>query len=85
VKTAAGQMNEERGLIPENIWSGSIPLFLLRPKLGDVRDTRSSNQQRCQKGRGLRARLPCARGLETRLPAAAKRGVRACGAATIAE
>lgn len=85
IKTAAGQMNEERGLIPENTWSRSIPLFLLRPKLACGRDTRSSNQQRWQKGHGLRASLPCASGLEIRLPAAAEGGVRACDAATTAE
>lgn len=84
-KTAVGQMNEEKGLIPENTWSGSMPLFLLSLKLSYVRDTSSSNQQRCQKGRGLRASLPYARGLETRLSAAAKGGVRACDEAMIDE
>lgn len=78
-------MNEERGLIPENTWSRSIPLLLLRPKLAHVRDTRRSNQQRWQKGHGLRASLPSARGLEIRLPAEVKGCVRACGAATTAE
>lgn len=85
IKTAAGHMNEGRGLIPENTWSGSIPLFLLKPKLAHVRDTRSSNQPRCQKGRRLRASLPCARGLEPRMPVAAKEGVTACAVATTAE
>lgn len=74
-------MNEVRGIIPENTWSGSrcSSFFFLGSKLAHVRDTRISNQQRCQKGHRLRARIPCARGLETRLPAAAKGGVRAWG------
>lgn len=85
IKAAAGQMNEGRGLIPEDTWSGSIPLFLLKPKLAHVRDTRSSNQPRCQKGHGLRTSLPCARGLEPRQPVAAKGGVTACAVAMTAE
>lgn len=81
IKTAAGQIHEEKGLIPENTWSGSMLLLLLSPKLFYVRDTSSSNQQRCQKGHGFRASLLSARGLKIRVPAAAKGGVRACGEA----
>lgn len=58
-------------------WSGSrCSSFLLKSKLAHVSDTRSSNQQKCQRGHRLRAWIPCAKGLETRLAAAAKGGAR---------
>lgn len=59
IKPSAGQMNEGRGFIPENTCSGSIPLFLLRPKLAHVRDTRSSRGVR--KATGSEHRFPAPR------------------------
>lgn len=66
IKPAAGQMNEERGLILERTypsWSGRrCSSSCFRSKLAHVRDTRSSNQQRCQKGHGLRDGFPVPEG-----------------------